>query len=64
MGRAFEFRRARKEKRWGKMAVAFTKLSKEITLAAKVGGRRSGNKPPAEGCRRKRQSGKYAERQN
>ncbi len=38
MGRAFEFRRARKEKRWGKMAVAFTKLSKEITLAAKVGG--------------------------
>ena len=33
MGRAFEFRRARKEKRWGKMAVAFTKLSKEITLA-------------------------------
>jgi len=38
MGRAFEFRRARKEKRWGKMAVAFTKLSKEITLAAKIGG--------------------------
>ncbi len=38
MGRAFEFRRARKEKRWGKMAVAFTKLSKEITLAAKRGG--------------------------
>ena len=38
MGRAFEFRRARKEKRWGKMAVAFTKLSKEITIAAKKGG--------------------------
>lgn len=38
MGRAFEFRRARKEKRWGKMAVAFTRLSKEITLAAKKGG--------------------------
>src|SRR5689334_9955729 len=37
MGRAFEFRRARKEKRWGKMAVAFTKFSKEITLAAKKG---------------------------
>src|SRR6516164_4287503 len=37
MGRAFEFRRARKEKRWGKMAVAFTRLSKEITLAAKGG---------------------------
>src|SRR5689334_4309091 len=38
MGRAFEFRRARKEKRWGKMAVAFTRLSKEITLAVKKGG--------------------------
>ncbi len=38
MGRAFEFRRARKEKRWGKMAVAFTKLSQEITLATKKGG--------------------------
>jgi len=38
MGRAFEFRRARKEKRWGKMAVAFTKLSKEITIAVKKGG--------------------------
>lgn len=38
MGRAFEFRRARKEKRWGKMAVAFTKISKEITLSVKKGG--------------------------
>jgi YebC/PmpR family DNA-binding regulatory protein len=38
MGRAFEFRRARKERRWGKMAKAFTKLSKELTLAAKKGG--------------------------
>jgi YebC/PmpR family DNA-binding regulatory protein len=38
MGRAFEFRRARKERRWGKMARAFTKLSKEITMAVKKGG--------------------------
>jgi len=38
MGRAFEFRRARKERRWGKMAVAFTRLSKEITIATKKGG--------------------------
>jgi YebC/PmpR family DNA-binding regulatory protein len=38
MGRAFEFRRARKERRWGKMAKAFTKLSKEITMAVKKGG--------------------------
>jgi YebC/PmpR family DNA-binding regulatory protein len=38
MGRAFEFRKARKMKRWGKMAVAFNRLSREITLAAKKGG--------------------------
>ena len=38
MGRAFEFRRARKERRWGKMAKAFTRLSKEITIAVKRGG--------------------------
>lgn len=38
MGRAFEFRRARKEKRWGKMAIQFTKLGKEIAIAVKQGG--------------------------
>lgn len=38
MGRAFEFRRARKMRRWNRMAKAFTKLSKEITIAAKTGG--------------------------
>jgi len=38
MGRAFEFRKARKMKRWGRMAVAFNRLSREITLAAKKGG--------------------------
>lgn len=38
MGRAFEFRRARKEKRWGRMAKQFTKLGKEITMAVKQGG--------------------------
>ena len=31
MGRAFEFRKARKFKRWGNMARVFTKLGKEIT---------------------------------
>ena len=30
MGRAFEFRKARKMKRWGKMAVTFTRIGKEI----------------------------------
>ncbi len=38
MGRAFEFRRARKEKRWANMAKTFTKLGKEIAVAVKTGG--------------------------
>ena len=38
MGRAFEFRKARKLKRWGHMARTFTKLGKEITVAVKQGG--------------------------
>ena len=38
MGRAFEYRKARKMKRWGNMARVFTKLGKEITMAVKSGG--------------------------
>jgi YebC/PmpR family DNA-binding regulatory protein len=38
MGRAFEYRKARKMKRWGNMARVFTKLGKEITIAVKTGG--------------------------
>ena len=38
MGRAFEFRKERKMKRWGHMAKVFTKLGKEITIAVKQGG--------------------------
>ncbi|HHU96947.1 MAG: YebC/PmpR family DNA-binding transcriptional regulator [Fermentimonas sp.] len=38
MGRAFEYRKARKLKRWGNMARVFTKLGKEITMAVKAGG--------------------------
>lgn len=38
MGRAFEFRKARKMKRWGNMARVFTRLGKEITIAVKSGG--------------------------
>jgi YebC/PmpR family DNA-binding regulatory protein len=38
MGRAFEYRRAAKEKRWGKMSKLFPKLGKAITMAAKEGG--------------------------
>lgn len=38
MGRAFEFRKERKFKRWGNMSRLFTRLGKEITIAAKDGG--------------------------
>lgn len=38
MGRAFEYRRARKEKRWAGMAKAFTKIGREISIAVKSGG--------------------------
>src|SRR5690554_3157617 len=38
MGRAFEYRKARKMKRWGNMSRVFTKLGKEITIAVKEGG--------------------------
>lgn len=38
MGRAFEYRKARKLKRWGNMARTFTKLGKEIEIAVKAGG--------------------------
>jgi YebC/PmpR family DNA-binding regulatory protein len=38
MGRAFEYRKAKKFKRWGNMARVFTKLGKEITIAVKSGG--------------------------
>ena len=37
MGRAFEYRKATKLKRWGHMARTFTKLGKEITIAAREG---------------------------
>jgi len=38
MGRAFEFRKARKFKRWGNMARVFTRLGREIEMAVKEGG--------------------------
>ena len=45
MGRAFEFRKERKFKRWGNMARVFTRLGKEITIAAKSGGTDPDNNP-------------------
>ncbi|MCH4156248.1 MAG: YebC/PmpR family DNA-binding transcriptional regulator [Muribaculaceae bacterium] len=38
MGRAFEYRKARKLKRWGSMSRTFTKIGKEITIAVKSAG--------------------------
>ncbi len=38
MGRAFEYRKAAKMKRWGNMARVFTKLGRQITIAVKEGG--------------------------
>ncbi|MCX2680882.1 YebC/PmpR family DNA-binding transcriptional regulator [Galbibacter sp. EGI 63066] len=38
MGRAFEFRKARKMKRWAAMAKTFTRIGKDIVIAVKEGG--------------------------
>ena len=38
MGRAFEYRKAAKMKRWGHMAKTFTRLGKQIAIAVKAGG--------------------------
>lgn len=38
MGRAFEYRKARKMKRWGQMAKTFTRIGKDIVMAVKEGG--------------------------
>jgi YebC/PmpR family DNA-binding regulatory protein len=38
MGRAFEFRKARKMKRWSSMAKIFTRIGKDIVMAVKSGG--------------------------
>ncbi len=38
MGRAFEYRKERKFKRWGAMAKAFTRIGREIAISVKEGG--------------------------
>ena len=38
MGRAFEFRKARKLRRWSAMAKIFTRLGKDISMCVKEGG--------------------------
>ena len=61
MGRAFEFRKARKFKRWGNMARVFTKLGKEITICAKQGGPEPENKSAFACLDADGQEGKHAE---
>jgi YebC/PmpR family DNA-binding regulatory protein len=45
MGRAFEYRKAAKMKRWGQMSRIFPKLAKSITVAAKEGSPDPGMNP-------------------
>jgi YebC/PmpR family DNA-binding regulatory protein len=45
MGRAFEFRKARKLKRWGNMARTFTRIGKQIAIAVRAGGPDPDNNP-------------------
>ncbi len=45
MGRAFEYRKASKLKRWGNMARVFTRVGKQIAIAVKAGGPDPENNP-------------------
>ena len=45
MGRAFEYRKATKMKRWSNMARVFTKIGREISIAVKSGGGDPNNNP-------------------
>ncbi len=45
MGRAFEYRKATKLKRWGHMAKTFTRIGKQISIAVKAGGPEPENNP-------------------
>ena len=38
MGRAFEFRKERKMKRWSSMSKVFSRIGKDISIAVKEGG--------------------------
>ena len=52
MGRAFEYRKAAKLKRWGHMAKTFTKIGKQIAIAVKAGGPEPQAREHAEGQHR------------
>ncbi len=50
MGRAFEYRKATKLKRWGNMARTFTRIGKQIAIAVKAGGPDPENNPSLRAC--------------
>ena len=50
MGRAFEYRKAAKLKRWGHMAKTFTKIGKQIAIAVKAGGPEPDMNPALRAC--------------
>ncbi|MFI3331399.1 MAG: YebC/PmpR family DNA-binding transcriptional regulator [Rikenellaceae bacterium] len=50
MGRAFEYRKATKLKRWGNMARTFTRIGKQISIAVKAGGADPHNNPGLRAC--------------
>ena len=62
MGRAFEFRKARKMKRWAAMSKAFTRIGKDIVIAVKEGLRPRKQFQTAR-CNSKCKSRKHAQRQ-
>ena len=50
MGRAFEYRKAAKLKRWGHMAKTYTKIGKQIAIAVKAGGPEPDMNPALRAC--------------
>jgi transcriptional/translational regulatory protein YebC/TACO1 len=66
MGRAFEYRKATKLKRWGHMAKTFTRLGKQIAIAVKAGGPEPENNPTLRSviatCKRENMPKDYIER--
>ncbi len=50
MGRAFEYRKATKLKRWGNMARTFTRIGKQVAIAVKAGGPDPENNPSLRAC--------------
>ncbi len=62
MGRAFEFRKARKMKRWSAMAKTFTRIGKDIVMAVKEGGPNPETNSRLRVCHSKCQGCQYAER--